>query len=154
MLLVVSLITYVTIVIGELVPKSLAIRHSERVAFFTVKTVDVLSRVLFVVLRVLAASSNAVLRFFRLEQQSEQPFVSEDEVKYLIREGRKRGVFEPSEEDLIHSVFRFTDTVVKEVMVPRTDIVAVETGTGHRRDSARHERERIFPSSCVQRYDR
>jgi putative hemolysin len=52
--------------------------------------------------------------------------VSEDEVKYLIREGRKSGVFEPSEEDLIHSVFRFTDTVVKEVMVPRTEIVAVE----------------------------
>ena len=50
-------------------------------------------------------------------------------MKYLIREGRKSGIFEPSEEDLIHSVFRFTDTVVKEVMVPRTEIVAVETGT-------------------------
>jgi putative hemolysin len=128
--LVVSLITFVTIVLGELVPKSLAIRHSERVAFFTAKTVDNLSRVLFVVLQVLAASSNAVLRLFGLERHSEQPFVSEDEVKYLIREGRKRGVFEPSEEDLIHSVFRFTDTVVKEVMVPRTDIVAVETDSG------------------------
>lgn len=127
---VVILITYVTIVIGELVPKSLAIRHSERVAFFTAKTVDSLSRVLFVLLKVLAASSNIVLRFFRMEPQSEQPFVSEDEVKYLIREGRQRGVFEPSEEDLIHSVFRFTDTVVKEVMVPRTDIVAVETDSG------------------------
>ncbi len=128
--LMVTVITYVTIVIGELVPKSLAIRHSERVAFLTARTIDVLSRVLFIVLQVLAASSNAVLRVLRLEHQSEQPFVSEDEVKYLIREGRKRGVFEPSEEDLIHSVFRFTDTVVKEVMVPRTDIVAVETGTG------------------------
>ena len=62
---VVSLITYVTIVLGELVPKSLAIRHSERVAFFTAKTVDILSRVLFVVLQVLAASSNAVLRLFQ-----------------------------------------------------------------------------------------
>jgi putative hemolysin len=130
MALVVSILTYVTIVLGELVPKSLAIRHSERVAFITSKPVDVLSRVLFVVLRVLAASSNAVLRLLRLEQAQEQPFVSEDEVKYLIREGRKHGVFELSEEDLIHSVFRFTDTVVKEVMVPRTDIVAVEAGSG------------------------
>jgi putative hemolysin len=65
-----------------------------------------------------------------MEQIQESGFISEDEVKYLIREGRKRGVFEPSEEDLIHSVFRFTDTVVKEVMVPRTEIVAVESGTG------------------------
>ena len=130
MALVVSVITYVTIVLGELVPKSLAIRHSEQVAFITSKPIDVLSRVLFMVLRVLAASSNAVLRLVRLEQAQEQPFVSEDEVKYLIREGRKHGVFELSEEDLIHSVFRFTDTVVKEVMVPRTDIVAVEAGSG------------------------
>ncbi len=128
--LVVGLMTFVTIVLGELVPKSLAIRHSERVAFFTAKAVDILSRMLSVVLKVLAASSNAVLRLFNLEQAQEPPFVSEDEVKYLIREGRKHGVFEMSEEDLIHSVFRFTDTVVKEVMVPRTDIVAVEAETG------------------------
>ncbi len=125
--LVVSLITYVTLVVGELVPKSVAIMHSEKVAFFTAKPVDIISRLLFIALRILAASSNAVLRFFKVEQAQEAPFISEDEVKYLIREGRKSGVFEMSEEDLIHSVFRFTDTVVKEVMVPRTDIVAVES---------------------------
>jgi putative hemolysin len=128
--LMVGVITYVTIVLGELVPKSLAIRHSEKIAFLTSAPIDVLSRLFFLVLRILAVSSNAVLRFFKLEQVQEAGFISEDEVKYLIREGRKRGVFEPSEEDLIHSVFRFTDTVVKEVMVPRTDIVAVEAGTG------------------------
>jgi putative hemolysin len=127
--LMVGGITYVTIVLGELVPKSLAIRHSEKIAFYTSKPVDVLSRLFFIVLRLLAVSSNAVLRFFKLGQVQESGFISEDEVKYLIREGRKRGVFEPSEEDLIHSVFRFADTVVKEVMVPRTDIVAIETGT-------------------------
>jgi putative hemolysin len=125
--IMVSLITYVTIVIGELVPKSLAIRNSERIAFFTSVPIDFLSQVLSFVLRVLAISSNVVLRFFKLEQGQEPNLVSEDEVKYLIREGRKSGVFESSEEDLIHSVFRFTDTVVKEVMVPRTEIVAVET---------------------------
>jgi magnesium and cobalt exporter, CNNM family len=126
--IMVSLITYVTIVLGELVPKSLAIRHSERIAFFVSTPIEFLSRTLSFVLRVLATSSNIVLRIFRLEQGQEPNFISEDEVKYLIREGRKSGVFESSEEDLIHSVFRFTDTVVKEVMVPRTEIVAVETG--------------------------
>jgi len=125
----VGLITFVTIVIGELVPKSLAIRHSEQIAFFTSAPIDFLSRLLSFVLRVLASSSNMVLRFFGLEQWQELNLISEDEVKYLIREGRKSGVFESSEEDLIHSVFRFTDTVVKEVMVPRTEIVAVETGS-------------------------
>ncbi len=125
----VSLITYVTIVIGELVPKSLAIRYSERIAFFTSAPIEFLSRVLFFLLHILAVSSNAVLRLFGLEGGQEPSFISEDEVKYLIREGRKTGIFEPSEEDLIHSIFRFTDTVVKEVMVPRTEIIAVETGS-------------------------
>ncbi len=128
--IMVGAITYVTIVIGELVPKSLGIRHSEKIAFYTSAPIETLSNLFSLVLHVLAGSSNAVLRFFNLEQAREPAFVSEDEVKYLIREGRKSGVFEPSEEDLIHSVFRFTDTVVKEVMVPRTDIVAVEAETG------------------------
>jgi putative hemolysin len=92
--------------------------------------IDFLSKVFRVILRLLTASSNLVLRFFKITEPQESPLISEDEVKYLIREGRKSGVFEPSEEDLIHSVFKFTDTVVKEVMVPRTDIVAVEAGTG------------------------
>jgi putative hemolysin len=74
----------------------------------------------------LTASSNFIIGLFVSSHEHEPSLVSEDEVKYLIREGRKSGVFEPSEEDLIHSVFRFTDTVVKEVMVPRTEIVAVE----------------------------
>jgi putative hemolysin len=124
--IVVSAITYLTLVFGELVPKSLAIRYSESIAFFTSTFVDVLSRTFRWVLRMLTASSNFVIGLFISADDRETSLVSEDEVKYLIREGRKSGVFEPSEEDLIHSVFRFTDTVVTEVMVPRTEIVALE----------------------------
>ncbi len=127
--LVVSAITYVTLVAGELVPKSLAIRYSEQIAFFSAAPIDTLSRLFRFVLRLLDASNNAVLRLFRIGGGQDPVLVSEDEVKYLIREGRKTGIFEPSEEDLIHSVFRFADTVVREVMVPRTDIVAVESGS-------------------------
>jgi putative hemolysin len=128
--LVVSVITYFSIVAGELVPKSLAIRYAEEIAFFASAPVDFLSRMFSLVLRVLASSNNFVLRLLNVKEAQESAFISEDEVKYLIREGRKSGVFEPSEEDLIHSVFKFTDTVVREVMVPRTDIVAVEAGSG------------------------
>jgi magnesium and cobalt exporter, CNNM family len=127
--IVVSMITYFTLVFGELVPKSLAIRYSEKIAFATSTPVDILSRLFRWILRMLTISNNFVLRLITSAEQQETFHVSEDEVKYLIREGRKTGVFEPSEEDLIHSVFKFTDTVVKEVMVPRTEIVAVESGT-------------------------
>lgn len=127
--LVVSAITYVTLVAGELVPKSLAIRYSEKIAFFSAAPIDSLSRMFRVFLKLLDVSNNAVLRLFRISGGQEPVLVSEDEVKYLIREGRKSGIFEPSEEDLIHSVFKFADTVVREVMVPRTDIVALESGS-------------------------
>lgn len=126
---VVSILTYFTLVFGELVPKSLAIRYSEQIAFATSAPVDILSRLFHWILRILIMSSNVVLGPFVRADNQEPSLVSEDEVKYLIREGRKSGIFEPSEVDLIHSVFRFTDTVVKEVMVPRTEIAAVEAGT-------------------------
>ncbi|MDH4163187.1 MAG: hemolysin family protein [Nitrospirota bacterium] len=127
--IMVTAITYLSLVAGELVPKSLAMRYSEQIAFFTAAPIDSMSRLFRYVLRVLEASNNAVLRLFKVTSEHEPVLVSEDEVKYLIREGRNSGVFESSEEDLIHSVFRFTDTVVREVMVPRTDIVAVEMGS-------------------------
>jgi putative hemolysin len=127
--LMVGTISYVTLVAGELVPKSLAIRYSEQIAFFTATTIDVLSRAFRVVLRVLTASNIFVLKTFGLHGQIGSVLVSEDEVKHLIREGRKSGVFESTEEDLIHSVFKFTDTMVREVMVPRTEIVAVDSET-------------------------
>jgi putative hemolysin len=126
--LVVAVITYITLVVGELVPKSLAIRYAEQISFFTAAPIDFLSRIFRVVLRLIEWSNNVVMGVFKISTEQEPVLVSEDEVKYLIREGRKTGVFEPSEENLIHSVFKFTDTVVREVMVPRTDIVAVESG--------------------------
>lgn len=128
--IVVALMTYVTLVAGELVPKSLGIRYSESIAFFTSAPVDALSKFFRAILRLLTASNDCLLRILNIDSGQEAALVSEDEVKYLIREGRKSGVFESSEEDLIHSVFKFTDTVVREVMVPRTDIVAVEEGAG------------------------
>jgi putative hemolysin len=129
-IMVVGMITYLTLVLGELVPKSLAIRYSENIAFFTSTPVDILSRLFHWILRILTVSNNFVLGLFTSGERQEASLISEDEVKYLIREGRKSGVFELSEEDLIHSVFRFTDTVVKEVMVPRTEIVAIEAKSG------------------------
>jgi putative hemolysin len=127
--IVVSVITYITIVVGELVPKSLAIRYSEKIAFATATPIHALSRLFSIILRVLAVSNNFILKLFRFSGREESGFISEDEIKYLIREGRKKGVFESSEEDLIHSVFKFTDTVVREVMVPRTEITGVEANS-------------------------
>src|ERR1044071_4323503 len=119
-------ISYLSLVLGELVPKSLALRHSERIACFVARPIEMLARVSAFFVKALTGSSNLVLKMFGGGQSESATFISVDEVKSLIREGAAKGIFNETEEKLIHSVFEFTDTPVKAVMVPRTEIHALE----------------------------
>jgi putative hemolysin len=125
-LVVVLPISYLSLVLGELVPKSLALRFSERIACHTAPLIDFLSRANSPLVKALTASSNAVLRIFGGKEAEGASFISVDEVKSLIREGAAKGIFNEMEQELIHSVFEFADTPVKAVMVPRTEIHALE----------------------------
>lgn len=126
-LLVVLPITYLTLVLGELVPKSLALRYSERIACLVARPIDFLSRITSFLVKTLTVSSNAVLWLFGGKERNEGvSFISVEEVKSLIQEGAAKGIFNETEKELIHSVFEFTDTPVKAVMIPRPEIHAVE----------------------------
>jgi putative hemolysin len=125
-LLVVLPISYLSLVLGELVPKSLALRFSERVACLTAPLIVFLSRISAPLVKALTVSSNGVLRIFGGKEAEGASFISVDEVKSLIREGAAKGIFNEMEQELIHSVFEFADTPVKAVMVPRTEIHAIE----------------------------
>ncbi|MEK6681476.1 MAG: hemolysin family protein [Nitrospirota bacterium] len=122
--IVVVIISYLTLIFGELVPKSLGLRYPERIAFFTAGAIDLLSRASSYLIKFLTFTTNIVMRPFGREKVLE-PFVSEEEVKLIIREGRERGVFDQTEQELIHSIFEFTDTSVKDVMVPRPKIISI-----------------------------
>jgi magnesium and cobalt exporter, CNNM family len=119
-------ISYLTLVLGELVPKSLALRFPERIAMLVARPIDAISRITSFLVRTLTASSNAVLRLFGGKDVEAVGFISADEVKSLIREGAAKGIFNETEKELIHSVFEFADTPVKAVMIPRTEIHALE----------------------------
>jgi putative hemolysin len=126
-LLVVMPIAYLSLVLGELVPKSLALRYSERIACLVAPPIDFLSRVSSFLVRTLTASSNAVLWFFGGREKNEGvSFITVEEVKSLIQEGAAKGIFNETEKELIHSVFEFADTPVKAVMIPRPEIHAIE----------------------------
>jgi len=125
-LLVVLPIAYLSLVLGELVPKSLALRFSDRIAISVARPIDYFSRLTSSLVKILTASSNAVLWFFGGKDTGGASFISEEEVKSLIREGAAKGIFDETEKELIHSVFEFVDTPVKAVMVPRTEIHAVD----------------------------
>jgi len=128
-LLVVIPIAYFTLVLGELVPKSLALRFSEQIAFLVARPIDLLSRISSFFVKLLTASSNAVLWMFGGRETEGASFISVEEVKSLIREGAAQGIFNETEKELIHSVFEFADTPVKAVMIPRTEIHALEVNT-------------------------
>jgi putative hemolysin len=127
-LLVVLPIAYFSLVLGELVPKSLALRYSEQIAFLVARPIDFLSRVSSFFVKILTSSSNAVLRLFGGKEAENASFISVEEVKSLIREGAAKGIFNETEKELIHSVFEFADTPVKAIMKPRTEIHAIEIG--------------------------
>jgi putative hemolysin len=126
---VVLAITYFSLIVGELTPKALALRHPERLACAMAPLVAGLTRAFAAVVRVLTASTNVVLRLLGQGKVRESPFISEEEVKYLIREGAAKGVFEKVEEELVHNVFGFADTTVRDIMVPRMNIRGVEIDT-------------------------
>jgi putative hemolysin len=122
--IVVIVISYLTLIIGELVPKSIALRNPERVGLFVAGPITFVSRLSSFFVTALTASTNLVLKPFGTKAFSERSFISEEEIKLLIEEGTDRGIFEATEHELIHSVFRFTDISVKGVMVPVTAMVA------------------------------
>lgn len=124
--IVVIIVSYTTLILGELVPKSLALRYSERIAYFTAKPVESFARIAFILVNVLTKSTNFVLFLLRVKDVKEKSFVSEEDVKFMLKEGREKGIFDETEQELIHSVFEFTDTTVREVMVPRSRIQAVD----------------------------
>jgi len=124
--LVVLPISYLSLVLGELVPKSLALRFSDRIACVVARPIDFLSHTSSFLVKALTASSNAVLWIFGGREAESAGFISVEEIKSLIREGAAKGIFNETEKELIHSVFEFADTPVKAVMVPRTEIHALD----------------------------
>jgi putative hemolysin len=123
---VVVLITFFSLIFGELVPKSIALMHPEKIGLWTARSVDSFSKIASIFIKILTFSTSIVLSPFGRKIFTERAYVTEEEVKMLIKEGGKHGVFEPTEERILQSVFEFTDMSAKEVMVPNTQMVAIQ----------------------------
>jgi len=128
---VVILISYTSLVIGELVPKSLALRYSEKIACFSARPLRFISRFSSIFIKILTTSNRGVLALLGVKGPEKRMFVSEEEIKFFIKEGRETGVFEETEAALLHGIFEFADTTVKEVMVPKHKFSAIELNTPH-----------------------
>ena len=119
--LVVALITYFSLVIGELVPKRIALANPERIACRIAPTMRALSRMSAPAVHLLGISTDALLRLLNVDPSAE-PDITEEEIKALIRQGADSGVFEESEHDMVQRVLRLGDRTIKTMMTPRTEI--------------------------------
>lgn len=123
--IVVVIIAYFSLIFGELIPKSLALSNPEKLGMITAPIIDKFSKIATVFVRILTMSTNLLLKPFGKKAFTQREYISEEEIKLLLEEGREQGVFESEEKKLIHSVFEFTDTFVKEVMIPSPQMVTV-----------------------------
>jgi putative hemolysin len=118
------IITYFLLIFGELIPKSIALANPERIGMKTARIVQFFSKAAFVLVQTMTFSTNLLLKPFGQKTRAGRA-ITEEEVRMLIKEGGEQGIFEPTEEALIHSVFEFTDMSAKEVMVPSTQMVTI-----------------------------
>ena len=123
--IVVIVTTYLTLVIGEIVPKVIALNDPERVSLKVAKSMVVLSTISKPVSFVLAKSSSFLLWLMRIENRTDDT-VTEEEIKLMIEEGREDGTIEQEEEDIIKRVFKLDDQKVESIMTPRNEIIWID----------------------------
>ncbi len=120
------ILSYVTLILGELVPKRIAMQKPYEIAKFTSGVVSAVATVMKPVIIFLSLSTNAALKLLRMKTETEEESVTEEELKMMIELGGKKGVLDKDESDWIKNVFEFDDITVEEVMTQRSDMVTVD----------------------------
>jgi len=128
--IVTFVMTTMILIFGEITPKTYASNNGERVALRLGRSLLFISTVLYPLLKVLNFITTGVIRIFGGEINAGLPFVTEDEIRTLIRVGHEEGLIHEQESEMINSIFEFDDTSVREIMIPRIDIVAVDSLSG------------------------
>jgi putative hemolysin len=121
--LIVLIMTYLFLVVGELVPKYIGMNYREKVALKIAPLFEFTSKLFFIFVNFLTFSTMFVVKGLNLKKGEEH--IGEGEIKILLEEGRRKGIFDKTEEELIHGVFEFADRSVKEIMLPKPNIYSI-----------------------------
>lgn len=124
-IIITIILSYFTLIFGELVPKRLAMKHYEKIAYATIGVVKMLSIVTAPFVKFLTASTNLVSKLFGVSGEEEET-VTEEEIRMMVDVGEEKGAIDSEEKEMINNVFEFDDKIVSEIMVPRTRIFAVD----------------------------
>ena len=120
------ILSYFTLVFGELVPKRIALQKAEAVSLFVVQPIYIISKILSPFIKLLSLSTNGFLHLIGMKTENLEEAVSEEEIKKMLETGSENGVFNEIEKEMINSIFSFDDKTAKDVMVPRREVFAID----------------------------
>lgn len=126
--IVTSVIALFTLILGELVPKRMALAQSEKIALKVAGSINLFAKVTYPAVKFLTLSTNLVVKLLGGPAKTTGDQITEEEIRLMINVGEEKGIFQETETEMINSIFEFDDTVAKEVMTPRTDIIALSSG--------------------------
>ncbi|NMF05269.1 hemolysin family protein [Clostridium beijerinckii] len=129
LVIVTIILSYITLVFGELFPKRIALKKSEAIAMFAVKPIVYISKIAIPFVKLLSASTNILVKLVGLDKEDLDEKVSKAEIKSFLEVGREHGVINETETEMINSIFEFDDKLADEVMTPRTGVYMINIET-------------------------
>ena len=145
MALITILLSYFTLVFGELVPKRIAMKKSEKLALHAVGTLKFTSVIFSPFVKMLTLSVNGILRLYRINPNDEEEEVTEEEIRLMVSEGQEQGVIDDNESEMINNILEFNDMTAADIMTHRTNLTALQKSATYRE---------VFDVACNQRYSR
>ncbi len=127
-IIITIVLSFFTIVFGELVPKRLAMKNYEKISFATIGVIRTISIITAPFVKLLTVTTNAISKIFKVSENEEE-IVTEEEIKMMVDQGEENGTIEEDEKEYINNVFDFNDITASEIMTHRTDIFAVDINT-------------------------
>lgn len=124
--LVTLVLSYFTLVYGELVPKRIALQKAEVFSMFSIRTVVLVSKIMSPFIKLLTFSTNITLKVFGMKAENLEEQISREELKSLVEQGKEQGVFNEIEQDMINSIFEFDNKLAREIMTPRINVFSVD----------------------------
>lgn len=127
--IVTIILSYITLVFGELFPKKIALKKSEAIAMFSVKPIMYVSKIAVPFVKLISVSTNILVKLVGFDKYDSDEKVSKEEIKSFVEVGREHGVINETETKMIKSIFEFDDKLAEEVMTPRTEVYMINIET-------------------------
>lgn len=141
------ILSYFTLVLGELVPKRIAMKHAEKLALAMSGTIYFISKLFQPVVWLLTASTNGVLRLLGIDPNAEDDVITEEEIRMMVDEGSEKGAISFNEKDMIQKIFEFNDKIAEDIMTHRTEVSVLWLDEGDQQweDTILMSRHSVYP---------